>query len=123
MYDYKLLMDIAEVEYADIVDFTEYVGRKLRINLRNTTYIDIFYSVKSNIQRYSYHWEREEKDGRIYRHDNIPDGNWEHISTFPKHFHFERYENVKESYLSDEPKKALREFLEFVRMVLTEAKK
>jgi len=28
-----------------------------------------------------------------------------------------------ESYLSDEPKKALREFLEFVRMVLTETKK
>ncbi|MDI6736212.1 MAG: DUF6516 family protein [bacterium] len=120
MYDYNILRNIAEIEYSDIVDFTEYVGRKLRINLYDSTYIDIFYSVKSKIQRYSYHWEREEKDGRIYRHDNIPDGSWEHIYTFPKHFHFEKHENVKESYISDKPKKAIREFLEFARTMISE---
>lgn len=122
MYDYSTLRNIAEVAYADIVDFTEYVGRKLRINLRDTTYIDVFYSVTNKIQRYSYHWEREEKDGKIYRHDNIPDGSWEYLSTFPKHFHFEKYENVIESYISDEPIKAMSEFLEFVRTMITKLK-
>ena len=120
MYDYKPLMNIAEVEYADIVDFAEEVGRKLRINLKEGTYIDVFYSVRSKVQRYSYHWERSEKDGRIYREDNIPNGSWEHILGFPKHFHSGEYENVLESRLSEEPKRAVREFLNFVRKVIEE---
>jgi hypothetical protein len=80
------------------LNFTEYVGRKLRIYLWDTTYIDVFYSVKSKIQRFSYHWERGEKDGKIYRHDNIPDGSWKYIPTL----------------------EAIREFLDFVRIKLSE---
>lgn len=120
MYNYQSLIDIAEIEYADIVDYVESVGRKLRINLKDETYIDIFYSVRSTEQRYGYHWERALKDGKVYRHDNIPDGMWANISTFPKHFHNGAEEQVEESYLSDVPEMAIREFLEFVRLKIRE---
>jgi len=43
MYNYQSLIDIAEIEFADVVDYVESVGRKLRVNLKDETYIDIFY--------------------------------------------------------------------------------
>lgn len=53
-------------------------------------------------------------DDTIYRHDNISHKKWETVKTFPKHFHNGSEEKVIESEISNDPVKALREFLEFV---------
>jgi len=114
MYDYRALIAIAEVEFSDLVDHVDDLGRKIRLYLKDGSYVDVWYSVRSKIQRYAYHWERVQY-GTIYRHDNIPDGEWMSVPTFPKHCHDGSYENVAESHLSDDPRWAMREFLRLVR--------
>ncbi len=55
---YKQLDDIANNEYDDIIENTEIIyshagrARKLRLELIDSTYVDIFYSVENN---YSLH--------------------------------------------------------------------
>ncbi len=110
------LKDIAEIEFdeivlnADVIDINE-----LRITLRENSFIEVWFSLKLE-GRYSFHWERKAIDGTIYRHDNAPHKRWQRIRTFPKHFHdgSEAEEDCKESYISDDPKEALREMLGFV---------
>ena len=109
------LHEIAELEFADIVvealipDVNE-----LRVILTDGSFVDIWFSLKL-AGRYSYHWERRAVDGAIYRHDNAPHKRWQSLATFPKHFHNASETNVVESYLSEVPEEALREFLTFVR--------
>jgi len=113
---YSRLSGIAKDEFSDIVSATELIGKKslgsskLRIYLKDGTYIDVWVSGSG---KYSYHWEQRAKRGLIYRHDNAPD--FPEISTFPKHFHDGSQENVKESRISDKPEEAVREFLKFAR--------
>ena len=115
MYNYQHLQTIVEVEFANIVLATEIIRqRKLRIILIDSSFKDVFYSPDPQKQFFAYHWERSHIDGTIYRHDNVPDGKWEHIDSFPKHFHDGYYENVKESSISDAPAEAMRFFLSFV---------
>ncbi len=119
MFDYRHLKLIAEVEFPDIVVATEIIRyRKLRIIITDSSFVDVFYSPDPMNLKYAYHWERSIIDGTIYRHDNIPDGKWKNIATFPKHFHNGDYNNVQESNISDEPPEALRDFLNFVRSKL-----
>ena len=114
------LREIAELEFADIVvealipDVNE-----LRVILTDGSFVDIWVSLKL-AGRYSYHWERQAIDGTIYRHDNAPHKRWQSVTTFPKHFHDCSEAAVEESYISDEPPTALREFLTFVRAKLAE---
>lgn len=109
------LREIAELEFADIVvealvpDVNE-----LRVILTDGSFVDIWFSLKL-AGRHSYHWERRAIDGTIYRHDNAPHKRWQSVATFPKHFHNASENNVVESYLSEVPEEALREFLTFVR--------
>jgi len=109
------LREIAELEFSDIVvealipDVNE-----LRVILTDGSFVDIWFSLKL-AGRYSYHWERQAIDGTIYRHDNAPHKRWQSVATFPKHFHNASDTNVVESYLSEVPEEALREFLTFVR--------
>ncbi len=70
-------------------------------------------------KKYSYHWERRAINGKIYRHDNA--SHHREIATFPKHFHFESENNLKESKISDEPEIAIIEFLNFIRKILQES--
>ncbi len=109
------LREIAEVEFADIVveAFIPDVN-ELRVILTDGSFVDIWFSLKL-ADRYSYHWERRAVDGTIYRHDNAPHKRWQSVATFPKHFHNANETNVVESYLSEVPGEALREFLSFVR--------
>ncbi|MBI5253329.1 MAG: hypothetical protein HY930_02880 [Euryarchaeota archaeon] len=113
---YNKLSGIARDEFSDIVSATELIGKKslgsskLRIHLKDGTYIDVWVSGSG---KYSYHWEQRAKRGLIYRHDNAPD--FPEISTFPKHFHDGTQDDVKESYISDRPEEAVREFLKFAR--------
>jgi Family of unknown function (DUF6516) len=115
LVDVERLRQIAEVEFVDIVleavipDINE-----LRIILTDGSFVDVWFSLKLQ-GRYSFHWERRALDGKIYRHDNAPHKRWESVATFPRHFHDGSETNVSESYLSEVPEQALREFLAFVR--------
>ena len=111
---------IAEVEFSDIVEIVEESEDKLRIYLKDGSFIDIWFSMKI-IGRYAYHWERSHIDGKIYRHDNIPHKKWEYVKTFPKHFHCGFEKEVTESLISNEPEEAIREFLIFGRKILQES--
>ncbi len=122
---YKQLDDIANNEYEDIIENTEIIyshaglARKLRLELIDSTYVDIFYSVENN---YSLHWEQKNVRNAIYRHDNAPHKKWSNIKTFPKHCHDGDQSNVTESNLPDNPDAALRAFLTFVRKTIIEQK-
>ncbi len=114
---YKKLYEIALKEFGDIVVGGEILKLpsgaplKLRIYLFDNSFIDIWISGS----KYSYHWQ---KDNFIFRHDNAPHEKWKHVKTFPKHFHNGSDENVVESNISNDPEKAIREFLIFVRKKL-----
>lgn len=109
---YEDLKRIAEIEFAELVDFAELLDYKLRIYFKDRSFADIWFSRKIK-GRFSYHWEKGDK---TFRHDNMPHPQWEKVATFPKHFHNGDQEKVEESRLSDDPPKALREFLEFIKM-------
>ena len=118
MVDVQQLRFIVIAEYADIVQTAFSPGdNDLRIVLNDGSMMKIWFSLKV-ANRYSYHWERRMIDNTIYRHDNAPDFEWRHVSTFPKHFHNGTQENVTQSNISDVPTDAVREFLDFARMLL-----
>jgi len=101
---------------ARILTFPTGDPHKIRLDIADGSLLDIFLSASG---RYSYHWERRLiAAGTIYRHDNAPHQRWRFVSTFPKHFHNRREENVIESHISDSPPSALREILVFVRQTL-----
>ena len=87
MAELVLLGTIASVEFSDIVQSTSIVDAKLRITLSDESYIDFWWS--SNLAgRFAHHWERRHIDGKIFRHDNAPHTKWQHLSSFPQHFHY-----------------------------------
>jgi hypothetical protein len=100
------------VSEARVLRFDSGEPLKLRIEIIDGSIVDIFYSVTG---KYSYHWERSLIDGSIYRHDNAPHKRWQGIKTFPQHFHHGSEDAGEESYLSDDPRMALEEFLAFIR--------
>jgi hypothetical protein len=116
---YEDLRQIVQAEFADVVTFAEIaqltsgVPRKLRLNLIDGSYADIFVSASG---RYSYHWERTVQGEKlVFRHDNAPHTAWRQVATFPKHFHDGSESNVIASYISSEPEQAIREFCRFIR--------
>ena len=111
---YLRLAEVACDEYPDIVLATEVLEGKLRIHILDGSFLDVWFS-QVMPGRWAYHWERRHIDSTIYRHDNRPHEHLRHLRTYPKHFHVERDEHVEESYLSDEPEEALRQFLTFIR--------
>ncbi len=119
---YEALKTIALNEFGDVVVSAQIMSLptsdplKLRLDIVDGSLLDVFISVSG---RYSYHWERRligKSD--LYRHDNAPHNRWQHVATFPKHFHDGSDDNVVESLISDDPEKAVREFLAFVRRKL-----
>ena len=111
---YRRLYKIALEEFNDIVVKGEIIRLpsgaplKLRLYLLDNSFVDVWISKN----KYSYHWQ---KGSLIFRHDNAPHEKWKFVKTFPKHFHNGSEENVVESYISDNPDVAIREFLSFVR--------
>lgn len=116
---YETLETISQREFGDIVVSAQIVSLptgmplKLRLDIVDGSLLDVFISVSG---RYSYHWERRLVPANdLYRHDNAPHKKWQYVATFPKHFHDGREENVVESYISDVPEIAIRDFMLFVR--------
>lgn len=120
---YKQLKSIADNEFNDIIINSEIISsysgraRKLRLDLMEGTFIDIWYSLDGS---YSFHWEQREVRDAIYRHDNAPHSKWSAIKTFPRHCH--NNNEVSESFIPGEPDAAVREFLKIVRKKLLELK-
>lgn len=115
--DLNRLRLLALREFPDIILTTGIISDKLRIVLKDGSYIDFWWS-KNLPGRFAHHWEHRHIDGKIYRHDNAPHTRWKSVSTFPQHFHFESDSNVIESYLNMEPEIAVREFLLFARTLI-----
>lgn len=114
MIELSKIKRIVDIEYARIVLSSEIFHDKLRVYLIDGSFVDIWFSTKIP-GRFSYHWEKRHIDGRIYRHDNFPDPRWKKLSTFPKHFHDEFQEKVRESQISNDPIKAIHEFMDFIQ--------
>lgn len=73
---------------------------KLRVELIDGSFADIWISVS---EKYSYHWDRLETNGTIYRYDNAPHKVWEYLATFPHHFHNKYEKTVIESSMPVNP--------------------
>jgi len=120
---YDALLARTEGQFSDIVIRGQVLWlaggepAKLRLEIVDGSLIDIYLSITG---KYSYHWERRLIDGTIYRHDNAPHKSWQHVQTFPKHFHNGSQGVVQESYISDDPLLAVDQFLGFVRVKLAE---
>lgn len=120
---YRQLKSIVDTEFFDVSVNSEIIfshsgrARKLRINVIDGTFIDVWYSLDGE---YSFHWEQRGIRNSIYRHDNAPHLKWAAIKTFPKHCHNNTDENTSESYISDNPKEAIRQFIGIVREKLIE---
>jgi hypothetical protein len=117
MVDLVQLEGIAREEYADIVMSVYRVDAKLRLLLTDESYLDFWWSEVEQ-GRFAHHWNRQHVDGTIYRHDNSPHRKWQHIETFPQHYHREREDAVSASFLPTEPHEAVRTFLAFCREVI-----
>ncbi len=114
---YSRLTEIALSDFADIVEGTTVIEGKLRILLKDESFIDVWLSAKKK-GVYAYHWERKNIDGTIYRYNNLPDKEAKKLQTYPKHFHNKTQENVIESDLSDNPEEAIKIVLEFARRIV-----
>ena len=118
---YRQLKETFDREFADVIEDSEIISsysgraRKLRVNLIDGTFTDIWYSPDGD---YSFHWEQTDIRRQVYRHDNAPHLKWSYVRTFPKHCHDGTQDNVVESHLPDKPEDALREFLLIVRKKL-----
>ncbi|MCG3142226.1 MAG: hypothetical protein HDKAJFGB_03634 [Anaerolineae bacterium] len=117
LIDVEGLQEIAENEFGDIVTNVDTDLNRLRVYLRDASFLDVWYSIE-NEGRYSYHWERRHIDGTLYRHNNAPHKKWSHVVTFPKHFHAGSEEQVESSGLNSEPTEAMREMLSFARRTI-----
>ena len=117
MVDLAVLERIARQEYADIVLDVFRIDAKLRMVLTDESYVDFWWS-EVQAGRFAHHWQRQHVDGTIHRHDNSPHRRWQHVETFPQHYHREREDAVVASFLPLEPSEAVRAFLTFCHEML-----
>jgi hypothetical protein len=114
---YSRLALIAMRDFADIVTGTKLIEGKLRILLKDGSYIDTWLSIKKK-GVYAYHWERIDSDGTIYRYNNLPDKEARKLKSYPHHFHYKTEKNIVESNLSDNPEEAIKDLLKFARNII-----
>lgn len=88
---------------------------KLRIELIDGSFADVWISIKG---KYSYHWDRLEIDGTVYRYDNAPHKAWSYVSTFPHHFHNKNEKTVIESDFPLMPEMQMKKFMDFIRKTI-----
>lgn len=120
MIELSQLARIIDIEYHDVLaGACQIYHDKLRAHLIDGSFVDVWFSRRIP-GRFSYHWERRHVDGTMYRHDNFPDMRWRDVSTFPKHFHERSQTKVSESSIDNDPVLGLRQFMNFVRNLLSE---
>ena len=117
MNSLEQLRRIAEIEFASIVIQTSFLGPKLRVLLRDTSYVDVWVTRKLT-HRFGFHWERRHLDGTIYRYDNFPDTDWAEVSTFPFHFHAGSQGKVVAAPFAITLDQGFRDFMAFVQQTL-----
>ncbi len=106
-------------DFSDIIlDVSELGENSFKIIFKDSSFLTVWFSLKLE-DKYSYHWERRNLDGKIFRHDNASHLKWKEISTYPKHFHNGSEEYVEASSLSYNYEKALEEILLFIRKYLS----
>jgi len=88
------LQRTAEIQFADIVLTTFLTEHKLRIMVQGMGFVDVYLSQRLS-DRFSFHWETQDRAGTIYRYDNFPDTNWSHLPSYPYHFHRETQNTVE----------------------------
>ena len=121
MIELAQLARIIDIEFHDLLAGSSQIDQgKIRAHLLDGSFVDIWYSRKIP-GRFSYHWERRHVDGTIFRHDNFPDPRWKDVSSFPKHFHEFSQTSVRESSIDDNPVDGLRQFMNFVRDLLSKS--
>lgn len=108
------LKRIAEIEFSDIVKYTNEIDYKLRVVFINGSFLDAFLSQKLP-DRFGFHWETMDKLGTFFRYDNFPDKEWHSLATFPHHFHRGSQNLVEASPFPFEILEGFRAFLEFIR--------
>ncbi len=62
---------IAEVEFGSIILSAQDLGVKLRIYLRDKSFVDFYFTENLKKQKFSLHWERTHIDRLIYRQDKL----------------------------------------------------
>ena len=111
------LQEMAEQEFPQLVSSAAIIHDKLRLVLQDGSYIDFWWS--SQIPgRFAHRWERRHVDGTVCRHDNMPHPCWQHVPTFPQHFHNGTQTTVRASNLPTEPRAAVRTFLQFAQSLI-----
>ena len=117
MPDFESLGRLAATEFPSIVAYAAAIRNKLRVTLVDGSYIDFWWS-RRNPSRFAYHWERTQIDGTVYRHDNFAHGQWQHMASYPKHFHAGSQGVVTESDIAENPEEGLRQFLGFAAGII-----
>jgi len=118
MLETYIFLESIVIKYKEVVVDTKIMKlpsgepAKLRIELIDGSFADIRISSSG---KYSYHWDRLEIDGTIYRYDNAPHKVWDYTSTFPHHFHNKNEKTVIDSDMPLKPSMQMKHFMEFIR--------
>ena len=113
------LRRLAEIEFGELVSESQVVGEKLRLLLKDGSYIDVWLSRKLS-DRFGFHWERRHLDDTFYRYDDFPNTAWRGVQTYPYHFHNGSQEQVEAASFESEPLAGFRDLMKFVETKPTE---
>ena len=114
------LKRIAEVEFADIVKSSILIDHKMRIILKDNSFLDVYLSQRLT-DKFGFHWECMDESRTFYRYDNFPDRRYQNITTYPFHFHAGSHNLIEPSPFPSAPIDGFRALLEFIRIKLKSA--
>ena len=69
--DLLALLKVIHSEFSDIVVHGEIINAKLRVLMKDESYVDFWWS-EVQPGRFAHHWDRRSVNGTIFRHDNSP---------------------------------------------------
>lgn len=110
----KDIQKIAETEFSDIVKETFITNYKLRILLKDGSFLGVNLSEK-HTNKFGFHWETLRKEMSMFRYDTFPDPQWVDVLTFPYHFHNGHQNKVIASPFPTNIYNGFRAFMEFVK--------
>ncbi|ACB07441.1 toxin-antitoxin system TumE family protein [Candidatus Korarchaeum cryptofilum] len=111
---YLRLVKVIKEEYPDVALSIDLRDDRLRVYLVDNSFLDIWFSRRIP-GKYSFHWERRNVNGTVYRWDNAAHRSVTGINTFPHHFHESSQLNVKPFKPESEWEDTLRDILNFIR--------